>query len=234
MNKWFHSTCTRIAERFGYRLEPIYKSRLKEVIPSGAKLYVGCGDQNVAGYIGCDLRDLPNVALACRAWEISDFCSDLGEIYSRHMLEHLTFAEMQLTLRDWLRALAPQGVVRIEVPNLAFAIEQWRRAKWTDEELENRFSDARWGFAGFFGWQRECDPLAPDYNQSYWDVHKSGYTGESIRYFLTQAGFANIEIAFEGFTPEQIRRRKLSPNASDGCHLVATAYKPSATLRMVA
>ncbi len=231
---WFYSMCSRVANLFGYRLEPIYKSHLKGVIPAGAKLYVGCGDQVIEGYYGCDLRDLENVSLACRAWEISRFCNNLEEIYSRHMLEHLTLAEMKLTLQDWLQALSPTGVVRIEVPNLEFAIAQWQRAVWNSEAFENKFSDTRWGFAGFFGWQRECDPQAEDYNQSYWDVHKSGYTGDSIRYFLHQAGFSNIEVRYEGFTPEQIRRRKLSPNASDRCHLVATGTKPGFRERLAA
>jgi predicted SAM-dependent methyltransferase len=223
----FKSAGIRLLERFGYRLEPVYKSRLKQTIPAGAKLYVGCGDQVVEGYYGCDLRDLPTVSLACRAWEISSHCNALGEIYSRHMLEHLSLAEMRLTLQDWLTALTPNGVVRIEVPNLEFAIAQLQRAVWTSTALDDRFSDARWGLACFFGWQRECDPQAADYNQSYWDVHKSGYTADSMRYFLEQAGFAEIEITFEGFSAAQNRRRKLSAEASANCHLIATARKPS-------
>jgi len=215
-----------MAARIGYRLVRVYAPRLKNPIPAGSKLHVGCGEQDIEGYVGCDLRSLDHVQLVCRAWEVSEHCRDLSEIYSRHMLEHLTFAESRLTLRDWYRALAPSGLVKIEVPNLAFAIRQWERASWDAETLENKFSDARWGFAGFFGWQRECDPESPEYNQSYWDVHKSGYTVDSMKFFLAEAGFEHIEINLEGFTAKQIRRRNLAANASDECHLIATARRP--------
>ena len=234
MAGWFAAACNAVAERFGYCLVPVYQSKLKQPIPAGAKLYVGCGDQVLEGYIGCDLRALEHVHLACRAWEVSQYCSNLGEIYSRHMLEHLTLAEAQLTLQDWYQALAPGGLVRIEVPNMEFALKQWQRATWSEETLDQRYSDARWGFANLFGWQRECDPQSPDYNQSYWDVHKSGYTGESMRYFLGRAVFQSIDIQFAGFTAAQNRRRQVSAEASCNCHLVATAHKPALQQRMVA
>lgn len=224
----------RVAGLLGYDLVPRYKPLLRAPIPAGAKLCVGCGEQEVDGYVGCDLRPLPNVQLACRAWDISEHCSELAEIYSRHMLEHLTLEESQLTLKDWYRALMPGGLVRIEVPNMDFAMKQWGRADWSAEQFNNRYSDARWGFAGFYGWQRECDPREADYNQSYWDVHKSGYTPESMQYFLTEAGFESVEIQLEGFTEAQIRRRKIAPDASDGCHLIAMARKPAQVQRKAA
>lgn len=226
--------CNRIANRMGYRLEPIQRSHLRQSIAAGAKLYVGCGEDQIDGYVGCDLRPLEHIALACKAWEVSEFCSGLSEIYSRHMLEHLTLAEAHLTLKDWHRALQPGGEVRIEVPNLKFAVAQWERAEWTQVEFDSRFSDASWGFANLFGWQRECDPTTEEYNTSYWDVHKSGYTAESIKYFLTQAGFDNINITFAGFTQEQIERRNMAIGSTDNCHLRAVAQKPAVAARMAA
>lgn len=218
----------------GYKLEPIQQSYLRRPIPEGSKLYLGCGEDQIDGYIGCDLRPLDHVALACKAWEVSKFCTGLSEIYSRHMLEHLTLAESQLTLQDWHQALRPGGEVRIEVPNLEFALEQWRRAKWNQAEIDHRYSDATWGFAGLFGWQRECDPLADNYNTSYWDVHKSGYTAESIQFYLQQAGFDHIRIQFAGFTPEQLKRRNMAEGSTDNCHLIATAQKPACATKLAA
>lgn len=154
MKNWLISLCDRIAARFDCRVVPNYRPLLKRPIPRGSRLHVGCGEQDLPEYIGCDLRSLEHVGLVCRAWDISRFCDQLSEIYSRHMLEHLSFAEMQVTLRDWYRALAPGGTVRIEVPNLGFALRQWQRAVWTEEKLLNRYSDARWEFAGLFGWQQ--------------------------------------------------------------------------------
>lgn len=234
MANWIETACSRLASRFGYKLVRESKSFLKRPIPSGSKLYVGCGEDELDGYFGCDLRPLDHVYLACKAWEVSQFCTDLGEIYSRHMVEHLTLEEAKLTLRDWYQALRPEGLLRIEVPNIEFALRQWARADWSQQQLNDKFSDARWGFAGLFGWQRECDPLEEDYNQSYWDVHKSGYTGDSMRFFLSEAGFEDIEIHYGGFTEAQNRRRKLSADASKDCHLFALARKPAVSLRIAA
>jgi predicted SAM-dependent methyltransferase len=234
MAQWLTRCCVLVAKYFGFRLEREYRPVVAEAIPRGARLYVGCGEQQLEGYYGCDLRPLDSVALACKAWDVSTHCRELAEIYSRHMLEHLTFAEARLTLRDWYSALADDGLLRIEVPNLAFAIGQWQRATWSEEALQDRYSDARWGFAGFFGWQRECDPEENSYNTTYWDVHKSGYTSASMQFFLEEAGFQDIEIHFEGFTEKQNRRRNLAPIRSQGCHLIATAHKTSVAQRKIA
>lgn len=144
MRRWLASVVDRAASRFGYRFVPVYAPQLKQTIPPGSKLHIGCGDQDIPGYIGCDLRLLPHVQLVCRAWEVSGFCQQLSEIYSRHMLEHLTLAEARLTLRDWYAALAPGGAVKIEVPNLEFAMRQWQRAHWHSAAFENRYSDECW------------------------------------------------------------------------------------------
>lgn len=227
MKKWMEFALASWARSLGFQLVPFQESGLKRPIPAGAKLYVGSGEQSLEGYVSCDSRSLENVQLVCRAWEVSRFCSGLSEIFSRHMLEHLTLAEAGLTLRDWMAALAPGGTLRLEVPNLEFALAQWHRARWNSSEFANKLSDARWGFAGLYGWQRECDPESADYNQSYWDVHKSGYTSESMRYFLDQAGFEQIETSYASFTLEQLRRRNMDLHASDNCHLVAVARKPA-------
>lgn len=224
----------RIAAAFGYRLEKLPVTGLQKWIPPGAKLHVGCGEQDLPSYLGCDLRPLAHVHWVCKAWEVSQYCGNLSEIYSRHMLEHLTRAEAQLTLQDWHRALAPDGLLRIEVPNMAFHIAQWLRAKWDEENLAVNFSDTRWGFAGFYGWQRECDPRSADYNCTYWDVHKSGYTPQSMQYFLNEAGFQEITIRLEGFSEEQRQRLNLAVHAADECHLVAVARKAPAIKRLAA
>jgi predicted SAM-dependent methyltransferase len=234
LKDWIGRGLVAVADRLDYHVEPKLRCGLRRPVPSGAKLYVGCGEDEQAGYLGCDLRPLEHVALVCRAWEVSTYCTGLSEIYTRHMLEHLSWDEAQVTLRDWHRALHENGTLRIEVPNIRFAIDQWLRAAWSEEALENRFSDARWGFAGLFGWQRECNPASADYNATYWDAHKSGYDEHLLRFLLQRNGFEQIRIWTEGFTEKQMRRRKLPPGASDGCHLMATAVKAPAAAAQAA
>lgn len=165
-------------------------------IPAGAKLYVGSGNDRREGFLGCDLRPLGNVDLMCKAWNVSRYCSDLEEIYSRHMLEHLTFDEVNATLNDWFEALALGGRLHLVVPNFDFHIEQWRRAEWSEEALRDKDSEARCSFAGLFGWQRDCKPGSA-YAQTYWDVHKSGYNEKLITFLLERTGFDDVEVTVE-------------------------------------
>ncbi len=172
------------------------------------KVYVGCGNDHKEGYIGCDIRELDHVKIVCKAWELSRHCADLEEIYSRHMLEHLTFRQVELTLTDWYKCLRRNGRLKIIVPNLDFHIDQWNKAIWNEENWSEKFSDTSWGIAGLYGWQRECDPLDANYNETYWDVHKSGFSKNNMRFFLERSGYRSIKIEIV-----------------DECHLVAHAKK---------
>jgi predicted SAM-dependent methyltransferase len=177
-------------------------------IGAGARLYVGCGEDHREGYVGCDIRRLPSVQLVCRAWEISKFTRSASEIYSRHTLEHLSDGEARAALHDWYEALAIGGRVEVVVPDLDFHLSQWLNALWNSVADARADSDARWSFAGLYGWQRHCDPREIDYDSSYWDVHKSGYNAPRFRWLLEAAGFSEIQIA-----------------TVDRCHLTATAVK---------
>jgi hypothetical protein len=202
--------------RFGYEIHrgrPYRPRRLGpgQLIGAGAKLNVGCGNKSREGYLGCDLRPLPTVDLACRAWEVPDYCANLEEIYSRHMLEHLTLCEADFTLYQWFRALAVGGRVHIIVPYFPFHVDQFLRAAWSEEELADRQSDARASLGSIFGWQRGCDPTAGNYRGNYWDVHKMGFDERLMAFLLRRAGFEEIELAVE-----------------DRCHLVARAVRRTA------
>ena len=124
------------------------------------------------------------------------------------MLEHLTFKEVEATLNDWHKCLEVGGGIHLVVPFLDFHIEQWKKAEWSESTLSEKWSDATWSMAGFYGWQRECDPKADNYNSTYWDVHKSGFNIQNMTFILQRAGFSEIELSI-----------------FDECHLIAKATK---------
>jgi hypothetical protein len=201
----------------GYSIRKIPKLPEQAICYEGtdfadARVNVGCGERVVSGYIGCDVRKLPHIEIVCEAWNLSQHAANLAEVYSRHMVEHLTIWEVELTLKDWYRALKPGGQIHIIVPDLRFHIEQYVRANWTDLNWGVLTSDARQGFAGFFGWQRETEfnPEEEGSPPTYWDVHKSGFDVKSLAFFLQRAGFVEIECVVE-----------------DECHLHGRARKPS-------
>ena len=202
----------QVLAQFGYELHRVKirksESLLGRMIPNDCSLYVGCGEDTKQGFIGCDIRPLPTVQLVCAAWEVSRFTQTAKEIFSRNTLEHLTDAEARAALEYWYKALRVGGNVHVIVPDLDFHIQQWLNADWQESRKANPQSNACWSFAGFYGWQRECDPAEPNYNQTYWDVHKSGYNSSRLQWLLEETGFAKIEVS-----------------TVDSCHLVAKAVK---------
>jgi predicted SAM-dependent methyltransferase len=205
----------RALSRFGIDVRWLRTDRRSDPrrvrLPDGARLYVGCGEDERPGYVGCDVRALPTVQVVCRAWEISVFTEAAVEIYSRHSLEHLTDAEARVALEDWHRALRVGGTVEIVVPDMDFHLQQWRDASWSEAEETDPRSKARWGFAGVYGWQRDCEPTRIPYAPTYWDVHKSGYNARRITYLMERAGFGRV-----------------STTTVDECHLVAKGTKITA------
>lgn len=161
-----------------------------DIYVNNSKIYIGCGEDYRKGYIYCDKRALMHVDIVCNAWEIDTKIQNLSTIYSRHMLEHLTNKEAEFTLQNWYKALGKDGYVEIIVPNFDLRAKQWLSCTWEIDVPETE--DEIWAVAGCWGWQRECDPLQDNYNQSYWDVHKSGYNEKRITKILSQIGFKDI------------------------------------------
>lgn len=161
------------------------------------KIYVGAGNDRRDGFIHTDVRALPGIDIICPAWELSSNIHNVDEIYSRHMLEHLTTMEADCALRDWYEALKVGGSIHVIVPDMDYHAQQWLSAEWSEDTLCNPKSDARHAFAGFWGWQDECNPNLKDYNTSYWDVHKSGYNKRRLEFLLGRIGFSNIEVYVE-------------------------------------
>lgn len=172
-------------------------------------IYMGCGPDIREGFIHCDIRKFDHVDIVCKAWELSSHMLEVDHVYSRHMLEHLTNFEADRALRDWLKSLKTHGTIRVIVPDMDFHAQQWLDATWDEDTLKNQWSDARHSFAGFWGWQEECDPWGDDYNPSYWSVHKSGYNKRRMEFLLKRIGYTNIHI-----------------ETKNKWHLVATASKP--------
>ncbi len=76
-----------------------------------------------------------------------------------------------------------------------FHVEQWRHAVWNEETWNEKWSDARYAFAGFWGWQRESDieGLACSGKNAYWDVHKCGFNKKFLTFLLNRAGFSDVK-----------------------------------------
>ncbi len=128
-------------------------------------------------------------ANATRYLPFDDACADV--LYSSHMLEHLSRKQAAGFLAEARRVLAPGGIIRIAVPDLALLNEQYRQSGDADafvagtlmafdppETLAGRMKDL---FAG------------PRH-------HLWMYDGPSLIKLLTANGFADAEVLPPGST----------------------------------
>ena len=155
------------------------------------RLNVGCGETKKEGYIGVDCRPLPGVVLA-DMWNVHTLpVCPVEEIYCRHALEHVTFAEGKDALKSFFAALKPGGGVNIVVPDII-------------DHLGSLFDDPMCNYAlgSLYGWQRYPE-----------DVHKAGYTFELLSEFLAEAGFVDIKrrTSGEDSAPEHLNMTARKP-----------------------
>jgi len=156
------------------------------------KLEFGCGESLRPGFVGCDIRNLPNVKYVCTPWELTRYLDEesVDHIYSRHFFEHLTYEEGRKTLLTSWKILKRNGTFEICLPDLRFHLEQFmsteRRNKNFNYHL-GAISILEHAMAGLYGWQRQAD------KEGYWDVHKSGYDQEMLEYLLREHGFDQIK-----------------------------------------
>lgn len=96
------------------------------------KLHLGCGNVFLPGYLNVD------ITTSFRGLDEPDFTSDVrhmpdleshsfDEVYASHVLEHIEFSDVVLTLTEWRRLLRPAGILRLAVPDLDAEIDHCLR-----------------------------------------------------------------------------------------------------------
>lgn len=155
------------------------------------KLHIGCGPCVLPGWINIDIHPAP---LATNVlWGLPFADGSARYVFLSHLLEHLFYPnDVHPFLLDLRRVLAPGGVVRIVVPDIAQCI-----AAYQDDDAE--FFAARrehWG-NGDGRTTRLEDFLAyagagPDPAWLF-QAHKFGYDYATLQRALERAGFVDIE-----------------------------------------
>jgi len=88
-----------------------------------AKLQIGCGGQLREGWLNANYESWRKSTIflnASKPFPIHDEQFDF--VFSEHMIEHITFEQGKVMLRECYRILKPGGAIRISTPDLAFLI----------------------------------------------------------------------------------------------------------------
>ncbi len=134
------------------------------------KLNIGAGFKKREGFVNIDKFDA-SADMRMDAADLRFPDGAIDEIYSAHMLEHVSKFEVPKVLSEWYRVLKVGGKLELELPDLEWVCRNWLSK--SDRE--------RWGFFldTIFGMET---------NEG--EFHKTGFTKERIRQLLTDAGFS--------------------------------------------
>ncbi len=158
----------------------------------GPKIYenflnVGFWQQLEAGRIYKDLNGTSNTYMLNHDLRLGIPAADntLDLVYHSHMLEHLTYQEGILFIKNCLRVLKPGGTMRVLVPDLelwinayvnnnTFFFDQYRRDGGIDKDIYVTKA------AVFMGMLHNHE-------------HKCGYDFESLKWLVEYVGFVDVK-----------------------------------------
>lgn len=140
------------------------------------KLYLGCGSNVKEGYLNVDQYVFAPNVINIDIFNLPIENNTVDEIFTEHMLEHLSKYEVPQALKEWARVLKLDGKLVMNLPNLEWCLQQWL-AKPEEE---------RWGWQldTIFGLQTHPG-----------EFHKTGFTKPRLHQLLTGAGFKEIRIS---------------------------------------
>jgi predicted SAM-dependent methyltransferase len=89
------------------------------------RLCLGSGHAPIAGWVNVDFEPPADILVDLR-YGLPVDAGSVDAIYSEHLVEHLTLDATERLFKEWRRALAPDGVVRIATPDLERLITDYR------------------------------------------------------------------------------------------------------------
>ncbi len=167
------------------------------------KINIGCGISGISGWHNLDnsptitLSRIPllNRLLKSPAWPRDVRRYDVRKglpfgdgsaryIYSSHAFEHFTYPQSLAIARDCFRALAPQGILRIVVPDLELIVREYLadRKPLAAQTLLSRLSLNH----------SLQDMVHPGSN------HSQMFDSKSLVHLLREAGFEQVEVMSYG------------------------------------
>lgn len=177
---WFSSSI--INKTFGkLRRNSTLKANLDELkIKDNLKLNIGCGKVKFRGWVNIDIDSNADLVLDVRkGLPFKENSAEL--IYSEHFVEHLTFEESEILLRNCYKCLKVGGIMRTATPDLDYIISKynsdWKNQDWLSwPEYKYIKTKGRMINISFREWG-----------------HKFLFNREDLQNHLTSAGFKIIK-----------------------------------------
>jgi len=149
------------------------------------KLNLGAGRNILEGWCNIDIVAGDGIDIVCDVSKGLPFNDNTIErIYSSDVLEHIMYAKVQKTLKEWYRVLKPKGTITIKVPSLSTIAMRYVRHNIDTKEFVRLI----------YGGQEEGEIA---------NAHKSGYDPQYLSWQLEQVGFVVTKIISHPDPPDQ-------------------------------
>lgn len=133
------------------------------------------GENLMPGFTTVDLFDeTADLKMDARALQFEN--NSVDEIYSSHMIEHLTWTDATLAIKHWYQLLKPGGKLTLRCPNAMVYVNEWLAYAYKGEVKQ--LSD--WGLRNIMGWWEKPGML-----------HHILFTKELLEHLFQIGGFRN-------------------------------------------
>ena len=179
---------------------------------NGCRVNIGCGKNPIEGWINLDVVSYPGVYFwDCRSGlPFSD--SAVTAIYSEHFFEHLDAeTEARAFVRECLRCLQSQGVMRLVVPDAGAYLRAYSGPWEVLAEMRPLARMADGWRDNRLGWiyQTKMQFMNAIFRQRA--EHKYAYDAETLVLALRQAGFVDVVVQQFGVSIDP----KMAPDSDD-------------------
>lgn len=152
------------------------------------KLHLGCGSNIIDGWLNSDYSPKSNHVVSLDITKTYPFDDETFDyIFSEHLIEHVSYVQVQRMLKECFRVLKDSGKVRISTPDLLFLISLYQSEK---SELQKKY--IRWATENFVNSAPYCEDTFVINNYVRDWGHIFIYDEKVLRFSLEKAGFKEI------------------------------------------
>ena len=152
------------------------------------KLHIGCGTVYKEGWINIDNNSDYNIKKLDFMWDLSKALpfpeNSVDFIYNEHFLEHLSVEQGGGLLKEFMRVLKPNAVVRIAMPDLEKVVKNYLNKNYL---AENQVWLKKYGLDFI---KTNAESINIDFR---WWGHQWLYDWEELERRLREAGFVKIK-----------------------------------------
>jgi ubiquinone/menaquinone biosynthesis C-methylase UbiE len=148
------------------------------------RINLGAGSDIRKGWCNVDIRPGEGIDVVSDGTNLPFDDNSANKIYASDVLEHIMYAKVAETLKEWYRVLAPKGTITLKVPSLSTIAMHYVRHDIGCKEFVRLV----------YGGQQEGNIA---------NAHKSGFDPQYLSLLMKKAGFKIAKIISHPDLPDQ-------------------------------